>query len=97
MFLRDTLITKQNEQRTHSGDEIASCAIVGDEDYPMSLTPERTKLNLESDLILVNSAKIYFTMLGAFHSFEKAYEIFSKQWDFYGFFQKTKGFLPKMY
>ena len=35
--------------------------------------------------------------LWAFHSFEKAYEIFSEQKDFYGFFLQTKGFLPKAY
>ena len=34
---------------------------------------------------------------GAFHSFEIAYEIFSEQKDFYGFFLKTIGLLPKMY
>ena len=38
---------------------------------------------------------------GAFHSFEKAYEIFSEQKDFFrifdGFFLQTKEFSPKAY
>ena len=34
---------------------------------------------------------------GAFHLFEMAYEILSTQKDFYRFFLKTIGFLPKLY